>query len=123
MKISNYLALLFAALLVFSLTFNQIQHKDLVDKIGIISTQSATIEKQKTSIEDLREQLRKAPDKAIDTARESQKELSESKCQADSVRELKVKKPAPTEDGGPRSEEAYVDIDGKLPPELLRLLK
>lgn len=79
------------------------------------------------AITSLKDEIESMPNKHIDLAKDIEKELCNGKSSTEQVMSLKAATPtivtlAPQQ-GGNNSEKSYVDIDGKLPPDLLRLLQ
>lgn len=79
------------------------------------------------AITSLKEEIEKMPNKHIDLAKDVEKELCKGKSSIDQIINLKVDAPttgtSAPQQGGNNIEKSYVDIDGKLPPDLLRLLQ
>lgn len=79
------------------------------------------------AITSLKEEIEKMPNKHIELVKDVEKELCKGESSTEQVMNLKTATPTTEtlahQQGGNNSEKAYVDIDGKLPPDLLRLLK
>lgn len=81
------------------------------------------------AITTLTEEIENMPNKHIEITKEVEKELCKGINSIDQVLSLKnlkdIQSPPPTtsQQGGNKDEKAYIDIDGKLPPYLLRLLE
>lgn len=79
------------------------------------------------AITSLKEEIESMPNKHIELVKDVEKELCKGKSSIDQI--INLKSAAPTtetlvpQQGGNNSEKSYVDIDGKLPPDLLRLLQ
>lgn len=79
------------------------------------------------AITSLKEEVESMPNKHIELVKDIEKELCKGKSSIGQVMYLKNATPTTEtlvpQKGGNNSEKSYVDIDGKLPPDLLRLLQ
>lgn len=101
--------------------------KELEEAVAANITLSLVNTSLNLAITSLKEEIESMPNKHIDLAKDIEKELCNGKSSIDQIINLKSASPATTtsspQQGGNNSEKSYVDIDGKLPPDLLRLLQ
>lgn len=101
--------------------------KELKEAVAANITLSLVNTSLNLAITSLKEEIESMPNKHIELVKDVEKELCKGKSSIEQVMSLKTATPtivtlAPQQ-GGNNSEKSYVDIDGKLPPDLLRLLQ
>lgn len=101
--------------------------KELEEAVAANITLSLVNTSLNLAITSLKEEIKSMTNKHIELVKDVEKELCKGKSSTEQVMSLKTATPtivtlAPQQ-GGNNSEKSYVDIDGKLPPDLLRLLQ
>lgn len=98
--------------------------KELEEAVAANITLSLVNTSLNLAITSLKEEIEKMPNKHIELVKDVEKELCKGKSSIDQVINLKSAAPtSPPQQGGNNSEKFYVDIDGKLPLDLLRMLQ
>lgn len=104
--------------------------KELKEAVAANITLSLVNTSLNLAITSLKEEIESMTNKHIELVKDVEKELCKGRSSIDQIINLKnLKSAAPTivtlapQQGGNNSEKSYVDIDGKLPPDLLRLLQ
>lgn len=98
--------------------------KELEEAVAANITLSLVNTSLNLAITSIKEEIEKMPNKHIELVKDVEKELCKGKSSIDQI--INLKSAAPTsspQQGGNNSEKSYVDIDGRLPPDLLRLLQ
>lgn len=98
--------------------------KELEEVVAANITLSLVNTSLNLAITSLKEEIESMPNKHIELVKGVEKELCNGKSSTEQVMNLKTTTPTSApQQGGNNSEKSYVDIDGKLPPDLLRLLQ
>lgn len=120
---SGYIIAGLLALLLASVYLNKHQQSEINDITKKSSEVSLINIQLNKTITDLRQELIDSPKEYIQTAKETTNIICETKYNADAILSFPSTTSNKVAKEGNKDETPYVDIDGLLPPEFVRLLK
>lgn len=119
---SGYIIAGLLALLLASVYLNKHQQSEINDITKKSSEVSLINIQLNKTITDLRQELIDSPKECIQTAKETTNIICETKYNSDTILSFPSNTIKKVKEGN-KDETPYVDIDGLLPPEFVRLLK